>query len=141
MLILHGLQQIVFIDFLQADERPQGMQPSQWFLRFLQHFFQERDRLGILAFKQQAMGSFPVGSFDAYMARVPADRKDWKIVPVDSRELPTELRDRPKPEPAVSDATVGWLALSALALTAATPVAPPGPTGPRSPSQSPCRCR
>ena len=71
----------------------------------------------------RAMGTFPVGSFDAYMARVPADRKDWKIVPVDSRTFPDALRDRPEAQPALSDAAVGWLALSALGLAAAVPLA------------------
>ena len=71
----------------------------------------------------RAMGTFPVDSFDAYRARVPADRQDWKIVPVDSRRFPDELRDRPQVQPALSDAAIGMLALSALGLAAAAPVA------------------
>ena len=36
----------------------------------------------------RAFGTYPVASFDEYMARVPKDRKDWKIVPVDARAFP-----------------------------------------------------
>ncbi len=43
----------------------------------------------------RAFGTYPVASFDEYKARVPKDRKDWKIVPVDARPFPDALRDRP----------------------------------------------
>jgi hypothetical protein len=39
----------------------------------------------------RAFGSFPVASYDEYMARVPADKSQWKIVPVDARPFPPEL--------------------------------------------------
>lgn len=39
----------------------------------------------------RAFGSFPVSSFDEYMARVPEDKSQWKIVPVDARPFPPEL--------------------------------------------------
>lgn len=70
----------------------------------------------------RAMGTFPVDSFDAYMARVPADRKDWKIVPVDSRPFPDELRDRSPVQPVLSDSILGVLAVGGLLITTATPV-------------------
>ena len=62
----------------------------------------------------RAMGTFPVASFDEYMARAPKDRKDWKIVPVDARPFPDELRDRPIARPMLSDNVVGVLAVVAL---------------------------
>ncbi|MBK8019037.1 MAG: hypothetical protein IPK20_21670 [Betaproteobacteria bacterium] len=70
----------------------------------------------------RAMGSFPVGSFDAYMARVPSDRKDWKIVPVDARAFPDKIRDRPPVQPVLSDSMLGVLVVGGLLLTTATPV-------------------
>lgn len=39
----------------------------------------------------RAFGSFPVASIDEYMQRVPADKSQWKIVPVDARPFPAEL--------------------------------------------------
>lgn len=39
----------------------------------------------------RAFGSFPVAAFDEYMQRVPADKSQWKIVPVDARPFPPEL--------------------------------------------------
>jgi hypothetical protein len=39
----------------------------------------------------RAFGSFPVASYDEYMARVPEDKSQWKIVPVDTRPFPPEL--------------------------------------------------
>jgi hypothetical protein len=47
----------------------------------------------------RATGSFPVGSFAEYQARVPADTSKWKIVPVDARPFPDALRDGPAPKP------------------------------------------
>ena len=41
----------------------------------------------------RATGSAPVFSFDEFRARVPADQKDWKIVPVEPRPFPDTLRD------------------------------------------------
>lgn len=71
----------------------------------------------------RAFGTFPVASFDEYMARVPKDRKDWKIVPVDPRPFPDQLRDRPAEQPVLSDAAVGTLAVSGLMIVLAAPVA------------------
>ena len=39
----------------------------------------------------RAFGSFPVASIDEYMKRVPEDKSQWKIVPVDARPFPPEL--------------------------------------------------
>lgn len=41
----------------------------------------------------RAFGQAPVASFDEYMQRVPADRKDWKIIPVPPRPFPATLND------------------------------------------------
>ncbi|MBV8634521.1 MAG: hypothetical protein JO002_08540 [Burkholderiaceae bacterium] len=41
----------------------------------------------------RAFGSNPVFSFSEYMERAPADHAQWKIVPVDARPFPQELRD------------------------------------------------
>jgi hypothetical protein len=41
----------------------------------------------------RATGSAPVFSFDEFRARVPADQKNWKIVPVEPRPFPDLLRD------------------------------------------------
>lgn len=39
----------------------------------------------------RAFGSFPVASYDEYMKRVPEDKSQWKIVPVDARPFPPAL--------------------------------------------------
>ncbi|MEQ1775495.1 MAG: hypothetical protein ABL891_17100, partial [Burkholderiales bacterium] len=39
----------------------------------------------------RAFGSYPVASIDEYMKRVPEDKSQWKIVPVDPRPFPPEL--------------------------------------------------
>jgi hypothetical protein len=41
----------------------------------------------------RVFGSNPVFSFEEYMKRTPADHSKWKIVPVDARPFPHELRD------------------------------------------------
>ncbi|MBS0352659.1 MAG: hypothetical protein JSR83_01970 [Proteobacteria bacterium] len=41
----------------------------------------------------RAFGQAPVASIDEYMQRAPADRKDWKIIPVPPRPFPAELKD------------------------------------------------
>ena len=51
----------------------------------------------------RAFGSFPVASFDEYEKRVPKDKSQWKIVPVDPRPFPSALiepdtlKDEPMP--------------------------------------------
>jgi hypothetical protein len=55
----------------------------------------------------RAMGSNPVFSFDEFMRRTPPDRADWKIVPVDARPFPAELRD-PAVTPVPAPALVPW---------------------------------
>ena len=57
-----------------------------------------RDDLEALVFvrlpqipSNRAFGSYPVSSFDEYMKRVPEDKAQWKIVPVDARPFPAEL--------------------------------------------------
>ena len=52
-------------------------------------------------------GTAPAGSFDDYMRRVPADRAEWKIVPVPPRPFPDELRSRPETATFPSDTTLG----------------------------------
>lgn len=39
----------------------------------------------------RAFGRDPVASFDDYRRRVPADRAEWKVVPVQARSLPSDL--------------------------------------------------
>lgn len=39
----------------------------------------------------RVLGLFPVASIDEYMKRVPEDKSQWKIVPVDPRPFPSEL--------------------------------------------------
>jgi len=70
----------------------------------------------------RAFGTYPVASFDEYMARVPKDRKDWKIVPVDARVFPDQLRDHPVEHSLLSDTAIGVLAVSGLALLLVTPI-------------------
>jgi hypothetical protein len=41
----------------------------------------------------RAFGTYPVASFDEYRNRVPADRSKWKMVPVDARSFPEDLRE------------------------------------------------
>jgi hypothetical protein len=50
----------------------------------------------------RAFGTYPVASFDEYRNRVPADHSKWKIVPVDARLFPENLKE---PLPAESRAT------------------------------------
>lgn len=47
----------------------------------------------------RAFGLAPVYSLDEYMRQAPADRKQWKIIPVDPRPFPEALRDTPAPAP------------------------------------------
>jgi len=64
----------------------------------------------------RAFGSFPVASYDEYMARVPADKSKWKIVPVDARPFPPELIE---PDTLREWQTPPWApALGGLALVA-----------------------
>ncbi|HSH73347.1 MAG TPA: hypothetical protein VK974_09845 [Methylophilaceae bacterium] len=41
----------------------------------------------------RAFGQAPVYSFDEYVKRAPADHSQWKIIPVEPRPFPSELRD------------------------------------------------
>ncbi|MEO8038078.1 MAG: hypothetical protein ABI794_04870 [Betaproteobacteria bacterium] len=70
----------------------------------------------------RAPGTFPVGTFDEYMARVPADRSQWKIVPVAPREFPDALRDRPAAGPLLSATLVGVLVFGAVIGVIAAPI-------------------
>lgn len=45
----------------------------------------------------RAMGQAPVASLDEFMARAPADKAQWKIVPNDPRPFPPELKDPAAP--------------------------------------------
>ena len=69
----------------------------------------------------RAFGTFPVASFDEYMARVPKNKADWKIIPVDARPFPDELRDREPAAPLLSDNVVGALAFGGLLVCLAAP--------------------
>jgi hypothetical protein len=44
-------------------------------------------------------GTYPIGSFAEYQARVPSDTSKWKIIPVDARPFPDTLREGPAPAP------------------------------------------
>jgi len=57
----------------------------------------------------------PEESFDEYMARVPEDREDWKILPVEPWPFPDALRDLPPADAGLPEGIVGTLAFSALA--------------------------
>lgn len=54
----------------------------------------------------RAFGLAPVASMDEYMAQAPADRAQWKIVPVGPRPFPAELNDPKAPKDAVPKAEV-----------------------------------
>lgn len=45
----------------------------------------------------RAMGLAPVASLDEFMARTPADRSQWKVVPTDPRLFPQEMKDPAAP--------------------------------------------
>ena len=45
----------------------------------------------------RAFGAAPVDSIDEYNQRVPADKADWKIIPVAPRPFPPELKDASAP--------------------------------------------
>jgi hypothetical protein len=69
----------------------------------------------------RVMGSNPVFSFDEFMARTPPDQADWKIVPVEPRPFPAELRDKalaaedlpgPVPLPVAGIAGVGFVSVA-----------------------------
>lgn len=75
----------------------------------------------------RAFGFAPVGSMAEYMARVPENKDDWKIVPVDARPFPAELKDKDAPVPerppsefafaaesSVLVALLSWFAASAV---------------------------
>ena len=71
----------------------------------------------------RALGSNPVFSFDEFMARTPADRSKWKIVPTGPRPFPDELRDKtvamvegpgPVPLPIAGIAAGGVFGIGAL---------------------------
>lgn len=70
----------------------------------------------------RAFGNYPVASYDENMARVPKDRKDWKIIPVDPKPFPTQLLDRVPVRPAWSDTKVGLVAIGVPLLCAVVPI-------------------
>lgn len=45
----------------------------------------------------RAMGQAPVASLDEFMARTPANKADWKIVPNDERPFPADMKDPAAP--------------------------------------------
>jgi hypothetical protein len=62
----------------------------------------------------RALGTFPIGSFDEYRHRVPADTSRWKVVSIEPRPFPGALREgrapRPRRSRAVPMATMAGLA-------------------------------
>jgi hypothetical protein len=71
----------------------------------------------------RAWGTYPIGSFAEYQARVPADTSKWKIVPVDARPFPEALREGPKPAahrskaPLFAGLSVGTMGMGAVVST------------------------
>jgi hypothetical protein len=61
----------------------------------------------------RAFGTYPIASFDEYRNRVPADRSKWKIVPVDPRPFPEDLRE-PLP---LETRSMGWHHVAILSVT------------------------
>lgn len=72
-------------------------QPTRELSDYERHLQSDVDALVLVRIPQipssRAFGSNPVFSFDEYMRRAPADHADWKIVPVDARPFPHELRN------------------------------------------------
>lgn len=64
----------------------------------------------------RAFGTYPVASFDEYRSRAPADRSKWKIVPVDPRPFPEELREPLSAEGQAIKWTATAIAMVALVL-------------------------
>lgn len=66
----------------------------------------------------RAFGSYPVWSIDEYMQRVPEDKSQWKIVPVEPRPFPAALRTpdtlSDEPLPPWVPAAVALLVLAGL---------------------------
>lgn len=66
----------------------------------------------------RAFGSYPVASYDEYMKRVPEDKSQWKIVPVDARPFPAELIEldtlKAATTPAWAPALGGFAALATV---------------------------
>ena len=54
----------------------------------------------------RAMGQAPVASLDEFMARVPANRADWKAVPVPPRPFPAEMKDAEAPAEETAPSTI-----------------------------------
>jgi hypothetical protein len=45
----------------------------------------------------RAFGQAPIASIDEYNQRAPADKAQWKIIPVAPRPFPPEMRDADAP--------------------------------------------
>lgn len=58
----------------------------------------------------RAFGSAPVASLDEYMARVPKDMAQWKVVPVAPRIFPEKLLDKSAPAESLRPAIYGLIA-------------------------------
>src|SRR5262249_35253824 len=58
----------------------------------------------------RALGQAPIASIDEYTQRVPEDKSKWKIMPVDARPCPEEMRDSEAP---VEEPLPSLLAVSA----------------------------
>jgi len=74
-----------------------GGAPQRTLSAFEQQLASDVDAIFLVRIPQvpssRVFGSAPVYSFDEFQARVPADQKDWKIVPVEPRPFPASLRD------------------------------------------------
>ncbi len=66
----------------------------------------------------RALGTYPVLTFNDYQERVPEDRNDWQIVPVDARPFPEKFRDdaAPSPQPFFLTITMTFFVFPALIL-------------------------
>lgn len=53
----------------------------------------------------RAFGQAPVASIDEYISRAPADRTQWKIIPVPPRPFPVALQDPPFPDSEIHPST------------------------------------
>lgn len=64
----------------------------------------------------RAFGSYPVASYEEYRKRVPRDKSQWNIVPLQARPFPAELLE--PDSPGEGRASPGWTALLGTLLLA-----------------------
>lgn len=66
----------------------------------------------------RAFGTYPIASFEEYRNRVPADRSQWKIVPVAARPFPNHLKELLPNESRVSGWTYTAILIALLGVSA-----------------------